>query len=39
LLGREIDRILRRLEASVVMVRAKAVAPFMRNRQTNGSER
>ena len=39
LLGREIDRMLRRLDASVVMVRAKAVAPFISNRQANGSER
>jgi len=39
LLGREIDRMLRRLDASVVMVRAKAVAPFISKRQANGSER
>ncbi len=39
LLGREIDRMLRRLDTSVVMVRAKAVAPFISNRQANGSER
>jgi len=39
LLGREIDRMLRRLDASVVMVRARAVAPFISNRQANGSER
>jgi nucleotide-binding universal stress UspA family protein len=39
LLGREIDRMLRRLDASVVMVRAKAVAPYMSNRQANGNER
>ena len=39
LLGREIDRMLRRLEASVVMVRAKAAAPLMSNRQANGNER
>ncbi len=39
LLGREIDRMLRRLDAAVVMVRAKAVAPYVSNRQANGSER
>jgi len=39
LLGREIDRMLRRLDASVVMVRAKAVAPFISNRQAGGTER
>ena len=39
LLGREIDRMLRRLDASVVMVRAKAVAPFIAKRPANGSER
>jgi nucleotide-binding universal stress UspA family protein len=39
MLGREIDRMLRRLDASVVMVRAKAVAPFMPKRPANGSER
>jgi nucleotide-binding universal stress UspA family protein len=39
LLGREIDRMLRRLDASVVMVRAKAVAPFLSNRQPGGTER
>jgi nucleotide-binding universal stress UspA family protein len=39
LLGREIDRMLRRIDASLVMVRAKAVAPFISKRQPNGSER
>ena len=39
LLGREIDRMLRRLDAAVVMVRAKAVAPNVSNRQANASER
>ncbi len=39
LLGREIDRMLRRLDSSVVMVRAKAVTPHTSNRQGNGSER
>ncbi|HKW73281.1 MAG TPA: universal stress protein [Candidatus Dormibacteraeota bacterium] len=39
LLGREIDRMLRRVDIPVVMVRAKAVTPVRSNRAANGSDR